>query len=257
MNNVFEYYEYYTLKLKTLAPIFIGSGKSVGKKEFCYIPETNRIVFMDMKKIIDYIFENKPEYIKWFEKFMLDDASLEKDTMRKSGEFKGGLRVFLDAINMDEKTRKDCTIYEISNDGVFGESNTLCDIQCFMRGSDGRVYIPGSSLKGMIYTMLLQQLIRKNRNKLGNEKYSINKKKDIEDAEIRPKLTNTLSLKYKKGKPDAWARASWPSSPKACAGASTLPPRQSTKPSRSKRSQAGSQTKNWLAKHATKCRSTV
>lgn len=202
MNNVFEYYEYYTLKLKTLAPIFIGSGKSVGKKEFCYIPETNRIVFMDMKKIIDYIFENKPEYIKWFEKFMLDDASLEKDTMRKSGEFKGGLRVFLDAINMDEKTRKDCTIYEISNDGVFGESNTLCDIQCFMRGSDGRVYIPGSSLKGMIYTMLLQQLIRKNRNKLGNEKYSINKKKDIEDAEIRPKLTNTLSLKYKKGKPD-------------------------------------------------------
>ena len=62
MNNVFEYYEYYTLKLKTLAPVFIGSGKSVGKKEFCYIPETNRIVFMDMKKIIDYIFENKPKY---------------------------------------------------------------------------------------------------------------------------------------------------------------------------------------------------
>ena len=72
MNNVFEYYEYYTLKLKTLAPIFIGSGKSVGKKEFCYIPETNRIVFMDMKKIIDYIFENKRDYIiKWFEKLIL------------------------------------------------------------------------------------------------------------------------------------------------------------------------------------------
>ena len=51
MNDIFEYY---TLKLTTLSPVFVGSGQSIGKKEFCLLPKTDKIRFIDMEKLIDY-----------------------------------------------------------------------------------------------------------------------------------------------------------------------------------------------------------
>ena len=44
MNDDFEYY---TLKLKTLAPVFVGSGKSISKKEYYYTPKKDIIRFFD------------------------------------------------------------------------------------------------------------------------------------------------------------------------------------------------------------------
>ena len=51
MNDIFEYY---TLKLTTLSPVFVGSGQSIGKKEFCLLPKTDKIRFIDMEKLIDF-----------------------------------------------------------------------------------------------------------------------------------------------------------------------------------------------------------
>ncbi len=68
--------------------------------------------------------------------------------------------------------------------------NTPCEIQRFMRGADGRAYIPGSSVKGMLRTALLQQIIRQNPDKLPFESDMKHEGKNIENQMI-----NTLTLK--------------------------------------------------------------
>ena len=207
MNDIFEYY---TLKLTTLSPVFVGSGQSIGKKEFCLLPKTDKNRFIDMEKLIDYFVKENPENLELFEKFMLEDASLAKETRRaKDGTLYTGteclnkkwLHTFLNLIAMPVSARKNCARYEISNDGMFQDDKTLCEIQTFMRGTYGgiqKAYIPGSSVKGMLRTALLQQLIRCNPDLLPPES-DINKK---EEENITAALLNTLKLKYKYGVPD-------------------------------------------------------
>ena len=190
MENIFEYY---TLTLTAKSPVFVGSGESVSKKEFCYVPSKDVIRFMNMEKLIDFIANSNDENIKRFEKFMIDDHSLEK--LGEHGEkcFTNGLNSFLNLIEMKVADRKKFIVYEIDNDGVFEKDKAVCEIKRFMRGADGRAYIPGSSVKGMIKTALLQQLIRKNKNILPFESQNIN----YEEKNHEEKLINTLKLKRK------------------------------------------------------------
>ena len=190
MENIFEYY---TLTLTAKSPVFVGSGESVSKKEFCYVPSKDVIRFMNMEKLIDFIANSNDENIKRFEKFMIDDHSLEK--LGEHGEkcFTNGLNSFLNLIEMKVTDIKKFIVYEIDNDGVFEKDKAVCEIKRFMRGADGRAYIPGSSVKGMIKTALLQQLIRKNKNILPFESQNIN----YEEKNHEEKLINTLKLKRK------------------------------------------------------------
>jgi len=204
MNDIFEYY---TLKLTTKSPVHIGSGQTIGKKEFCLIPKKDKIRIMDMEKLIDYFVKEDPENLEWFEKFMIEDPSLRAKTRRaKDGTLYTGaecldkkwLHTFLNLIAMPVPARKDCAMYkDISNAGIFQENMTGCDINAFMRNSDKEPYIPGSSVKGMLRTALMQQLIRKNRNKLTHESTI-----GYEEKDITEKLVNTLRLKYKFNEPD-------------------------------------------------------
>ncbi len=208
MDNIFEYY---TLKLTAKSPVFVGSGQSVSKKEFCYSPKKNKIRFMNMEKVIEYLIQNNKsisvninnresismDYLELFERFMLDDYLLKRLGENGKKCFTNGLNSFLNLIEMPVRKREECTIYMIDNDGVFEEDRTICEIQRFMRGADGRAYIPGSSVKGMLKTALLQYLIRKNPKRLPAEKDIQNEGKNY-DSE----LINTLTLKYKDGIPN-------------------------------------------------------
>ncbi len=204
MNDIFEYYK---LELTAKSPVFIGSGQSIGKKEFCLLTKTDTIRFMDMEKLINYFAKENTENLELFEKFLIEDPSIAKKQRRgKDGTLYTGeeclskkwLHTFLNLIGMPVSKRKECALYEIENHGMFQDDKTPCDINCFMRGSDGKAYIPGSSVKGMLRTALFQQLIRKNPDRLPEETF-INK----EERNLTEKLINTLELKYKKGSPDA------------------------------------------------------
>ena len=190
MEHIFEYY---TLRLTTKSPVFVGSGQSISKKEFCFVPQKDVIRFMDMEKLIEYFSQSDRE-LELFEKFMLNDLSLKKEGElgTKYGEecFVNGLNAFLNLIGMKVGDRKKFVIYEIANDGMFEKNKTVCEINRFMRGADGRAYIPGSSVKGMLRTALLQQIIRQNPDKLPFESDMKHEGKNIENQMI-----NTLTLK--------------------------------------------------------------
>ena len=38
----------YTFKLKTLSPLFIGSGKEITKKEYVYVPNGHRVIMLNL-----------------------------------------------------------------------------------------------------------------------------------------------------------------------------------------------------------------
>ena len=202
MEHIFEYY---TLRLTTKSPVFVGSGQSFDKKDFCLLKKNDKIRLMDMDKLIEYPSQSDRN-MELFEKFMLEDKTLAKEkTLSKSGKLYKGtdclekkwLNIFLNLIEMPVTQRERCAIYEIDNEGMFQEENTPCEIQRFMRGADGRAYIPGSSVKGMLRTALLQYLIRQNPDKLP---YGENIKRTEKDLDST--LINTLALKYKEGVPD-------------------------------------------------------
>lgn len=174
MNDIFEYY---ILELTAKSPVFVGSGQSIGQKDYCLLKKTDQIRFMDMEKLIGYLVDHQPEKLELFEKFMLEDPSLNKEKrFGKDGTLYTGedcrkkkwLHLFLNLIAMPVPAREKCKLYEISNDGMFQENYTPCEIHRFMRGKQG-AYIPGSSMKGILRTLLLQQLIRDNIDTLPSE----------------------------------------------------------------------------------------
>ena len=145
MNDIFEYY---TLKLTTKSPVHIGSGQTIGKKEFCLIPKKDKIRIMDMEKLIDYFVKEDPENLEWFEKFMIEDPSLRAKTRRaKDGTLYTGaecldkkwLHTFLNLIAMPVPARKDCALYEISNDGMFQDDKTAYEISSFLELEDDEI----------------------------------------------------------------------------------------------------------------------
>lgn len=199
MNDVFEYY---TLKIRTLSPVFVGSGKSISKKEFCYIAKQNCIRFMDMEKFIEYIAANdecqstkgrgKFSRAEKFEQYLLDDKRLGLK------EPDNGLKDFMNLIEVPVGKRKEMMIYEIDNASAFDVDHTVTDIQCFMRSKDNRAFIPGSSIKGMLRTVLLQYLIRKCKPSSPQSEFRLSKEAEVAEKE----LINTLQLKKKNGQPN-------------------------------------------------------
>ena len=199
MNNCFEYY---TLKLKTLSPTFVGSGKEVGKKEFCYSPKKDIIRFIDMNQFMEYMINqddiDSNNRIDKFDSFMLSENEKEVP-----------LNTFMNNIGVKVSDRSAMTIYKVKNNGCFDNEHTLSAISCFMRNKENKAYIPGSSVKGMLRTLLLQHLIRQNRYKphsLETDRNGNPKRPDkiiYEQAENAEKeLINILPLKNKNGAPN-------------------------------------------------------
>ena len=201
MNNCFEYY---TLKLKTRSPVFVGNGKEVGKKEFYYSSKKDIIRFIDMNKLMEYMLKTDMEdgknRIQKFEDFMINKSERDKTV---------NLYRFIKDIAVDMSAIKAMTIYKVKNNGCFDDEHSLSAISCFMRNKENKAYIPGSSVKGMLRTVLLQYLIRENNyqphcmetDKKGNPKPP--SKILAEEAENAEKdLINILPLKMRNGRPN-------------------------------------------------------
>ena len=202
-------YSYYTLELTAKGPVFVGSGQSANKKEFLYMPdkgEAGRIAFVDMDKVLSYISGLDEKFVKWFEMLLLNDGALKNvsyNGIKGSDCLTNGLYKFLKMTDTPDEVINSFTEYEIDNDGVFSEERTLCEIKRFMRGADGRIYIPGSSVKGMLRTALIQHLIRNHPDK--NRLFEFRANDSIKYLSktgdtIEEQLINTLTLKKTRDK---------------------------------------------------------
>lgn len=133
-----SYLKNYTIELTTLAPVFIGSGEQIGKKEYIYNKYEKKAWIFDRKTLYKHILEEN-----------LSDA-YERYMLGKNGD----LYVWMKENNISKskysiwaKYCLDCSYAELS------ERNR--DISLFVKDPYGLPYIPGSSLKGAIRTVLL------------------------------------------------------------------------------------------------------
>lgn len=160
------HYHKFKLTLMTLAPVHIGSGYKYSSREFIY--ENNKYYFPDMGQL--YSFLSNKNLDTEFEQFLTSSHSVDKR-----------LNHFL---NNHAVKERDFGGYTIDETGFEMEKRTkgkLNDISKFMRNAMGEPYVPGSSLKGAIRTILQNTYWK-------SQKYVTQNKngKDVENKQAIP-----------------------------------------------------------------------
>ena len=149
-------YRHYTMRLTTLAPVFIGDGKKLRKKEYILKDTGKEIIVMipDIKKLYQFLRRNKKEQI--FSEFLKNPA--QKDLRRWLEETAGIAiqpKMNLNFVQYRFEIPKSPNVGSQKNNKKQGSGSGLKDIATFIKDSFGQPYIPGSSIKGMIRTALL------------------------------------------------------------------------------------------------------
>lgn len=159
----------YTLTLTTKAPVFVGSGVVYGKMDYIFDAVRKTVSFIDQTQFFQLLIDR--DLIDKYESFILNKRP--SDT----------IQYFLKNIcKLDAKTINSLIVNRVSAADALDE-----EIQAFIRRADGRAYIPGSSLKGCLRTVLLTNMLLRDSNKV----YPINIKK------LESKYLHTLQIKKK------------------------------------------------------------
>lgn len=128
--------------VKALAPVFIGSGERIGKKEYLYYPDKRKVYIPNLFKM--YRFLEEKNLAARYENYMLN-------------ENKADLLEFLRRHGITDEQVSGFAEYSIdAGDTVIENSRHKSkEIYFFTRDSNNLPYIPGSSLKGALRTAIL------------------------------------------------------------------------------------------------------
>ncbi len=152
-------YRVFQFSLLAMAPIHIGSGEKYTSREFIY--ENRRYYFPDMGKFYNRMMENGLD--RKFEQFLQETKPSARNNR------------LISFLNDNRISERSFGGYSISETGLETEKNnqnprsgSINEVAKFMRDAFGNPYIPGSSLKGAIRTILM------NTNPDWNNKNAIN-----------------------------------------------------------------------------------
>ena len=166
----------YTIKLTAVTPFHVGSGVKYSKKEYYVNDRTNVVTLFDMNKIMEWIAgRGRSGYADAFERFMLSQDNNISAFMQ-------------DVLRMSQEEQKECIAYSMTCRGATGNARNR-DLWAFMRDAEGRPYVPGSSLKGALRTVLLVKMLRDRALRIDTS--STDLKKTADSAEVS--LLNRLN----------------------------------------------------------------
>lgn len=156
-----DYLKTYQIKLKVIGPLFIGSGNSINKREYILDRNKNKVYIPKINKMYTWFFKNN--FQDKFDDYMLSEKSVDFMT-------------WLGINKISPNVWKEWTDYILdcseTSDIIKG---TKTEISTFIKDSFGDVYIPGSSLKGALRTIILGSEILKNNSNFNKYKSSIPK----------------------------------------------------------------------------------
>ena len=135
----------FTVTLKTVGPLFIGSGRKYGKKDYLFSPATGKVTILDQHKLFSLLVEKG--LVDEYERFVLGSDQYLSQFLRGTCGF---TNAELQSISR----------YTVQAGDALDQNHSLREIDCFLRGGDGRAYVPGSSLKGAIRTALLNDKMK-------------------------------------------------------------------------------------------------
>ena len=137
-------YRTFRLSLLTLAPIHIGNGEKYTSREFIY--ENKKFYFPDMGKFYNKMVEKR--LAEKFEAFLLQTRPNTRNNR------------LISFLNDNRIAERSFGGYSISETGLESDKNpnsagAINEVNKFIRDAFGNPYIPGSSLKGAIRTILM------------------------------------------------------------------------------------------------------
>lgn len=150
-----QYLKCYQVVMRTVGPVFVGSGKEIMKREYLFLDRRKAVGMPDIQKLYAELRRRNrgtafEEYLLGWEKMDLTQW-LDRQRIRTED-----LRPLL-------KYTLDC------GDAIIERGSRLQIMEC-VKDAYGKPYIPGSSLKGMFRTILLGADIIKNPEKYQREK---------------------------------------------------------------------------------------
>ncbi len=133
------------ITLRALAPVFIGSGEQLNKKEYIFDRRKGLICFPDFPRLVDFL--RSRSMLSKYEAFL---------TQPRQNDF----RAFLEENNILASDYSSFVSYSIAA-GEAARAENFREVLTFIKDSQGHPYIPGSSLKGAIRTALAAHLLKK------------------------------------------------------------------------------------------------
>lgn len=134
----------YKVTLKTLSPVFVGSGQKINKKEYVYDPKARKFYVPDSNKLFRALMSRRG-LMESYEYYLVNDASDRDlfDWLKENRLIQPGSVPSWAAYSMN------CTDIEVPK---------LKEVSTFVKDAYGKAYIPGSGLKGMLRTVILSAL---------------------------------------------------------------------------------------------------
>lgn len=169
-----DYLKTYHVALETVGPVFVGSGREITKKEYVLLNQNRRIGVADMGKVYQLV--RQKGLASQFDDFILNEQRAD-------------LRRWLMEHNISIKDTENSMKYILGNGDTVLERGTKTTIMECIKDPYGNPYIPGSSIKGMLRTILLSAEILKNKNAYAREcqeiKHQIEEKKNRNSYVVR------------------------------------------------------------------------
>lgn len=140
-----KFLQQYEITVETLSPVFIGSGQKLGKKEYIYDKRKKEAHIIDTAKMYAQLraFHKVPQYEQYL---LFENRDLYfwlRDQGISSKDYQRWIQYTLDCSDAE----------------IYGKNK---EILTFMKDVYGNPYIPGSSLKGALRTVLLGDQLMKN-----------------------------------------------------------------------------------------------
>ena len=140
-----DFLEHYKVKLTVRGPVFVGNGHEFSKKEYLFL-SGQRVGIVDIQKM--YQLMGRKGRICQFEDFMLSSYA--------------DLGRWLDNERLKQDVERQCIAYTLDRGDTVLERGTRTQIMACMKDAGGRPYIPGSTLKGMLRSILAADYLLKN-----------------------------------------------------------------------------------------------
>lgn len=155
-----DHLQHYTITITAEGPLFIGSGQSIGKKEYLFDPRRKRVSIPDMPKLCRFLQERR--LMNAYESFMIDRTKGAID-----------LTAWLRSQNIQEQECQPWIAYSIDSGDTVFEDRGKKEIVAFVKDPFGCPYVPGSSLKGALRTVLLSDAVLDHPQQFQNEQQAI------------------------------------------------------------------------------------
>lgn len=139
----------YQITLTAAGPVFVGSGKEISKKEYLFL-QNKKVAVLNIEKLYEMLVRKHLQ--REYEKYMLSN---QKET----------LGVWLKRNQVSITDALQCVRYYLENQDTVVEKGRSLQIMECIKDPYGNPYIPGSSCKGMLRTILLYDDILRNPEK--------------------------------------------------------------------------------------------